>query len=59
MGGIFSPISRMLGHISMKLNRITHYQSHMTPNNSFKIMSLKVKVPDNIFRKWTSLVEAH
>jgi len=28
LGGIFSPVSRMLGHILMKLDKITHYQVH-------------------------------
>jgi len=52
---IFSSSLGMRGRILMKLVTVTH--SHDT-NYSFKVMSSKVKVTDNIFRKCTYLAEA-
>ena len=59
LGGIFRLSPECLDTYLMKLNKITLYQVHMTLNNVSKIMSLKIKVTDDIFQKWTYLVEAH
>jgi len=53
LGGIFSPIFRMHGHILIKLFfTITHYQVHMT-------LGSKVEVTDNIFQKCPLPTEAY